>query len=265
MSIFFIELIGTGILVAFGLGVTSGVVLRGTRLTGNGWLVIALGWGLAYSLALLSVYPFGVAHLNPALTIGLASIGQVFWSDVFMYVSGQLIGGMCGAIVVYLQFLPHWRITADPQRKLNAFVTLPMVKNIPANLLTEVIGTFSFVFGILVIWATVEANEIKFLLIAFLVMGIALSFGSTASFALNPARDLGPRIVHYLFPIPGKGSSQWKYFWIPIVGPLLGGIFGALFYQSFYLGAFSFSIWMMFILLIGLVSWALYIEFRTGR
>lgn len=264
MSIFFIEFVGTGILIALGLGVTAGVLLRGTRLTGNGWLIIAIGWGLAYFLALLSVHPFGVAHLNPALTVGLASIGQVFWHDLFMYLSGQFTGGLFGAIIVYFLYLPHFRVTGDPQRKLNAFVTLPMVKNIPANLLSEAIVTFSFVFGILVIWATVFANELKFVYIAFLVIGIALSFGSTASFAMNPARDLGPRIVHYMFPIPGKGSSQWKYFWIPIIGPFFGGVYGALFYQGFYLGVFHLSFWFISTFFIIIMGWALYIELRSS-
>lgn len=263
MSVFIVEMIGTWILVALGLGVTAGVLLRGTRLTGNGWFIIAVGWGLAYYLAMMSVHSFGVAHLNPALTVGLAIIGHIFWGDVFMYISGQFIGGMFGAVVVYFHFLPHWRVTGEPQRKLNVFVTLPMVKNIPVNLLSETVAAFSFVLGILVIWASAMSIGIKLLSIGFLVMGIALSFGSTASFAMNPARDLGPRIVHSLLPIPGKGSSQWKYFWVPVIGPLVGGAYGALFYQGIFIGVILPAFWVMTIFIVMIAGWALLIEKRS--
>jgi glycerol uptake facilitator protein len=174
----------------------------------------------------------GVAHLNPAVTIGLAAIDAVEWSDVPQLIAGQFIGAAIGALLVWLAYLPHWEQTEDPGLKLAVFSTGPAIRNTAANLITEIIGTFMLVFGILAIvgadvgtgaWLSTGA-----LPVALLVVSIGMSLGGPTGYAINPARDLGPRIMHFILPIAGKGDSDWAYSWIPVVGPIIGGVVGAL-------------------------------------
>ena len=255
---FLAELIGTFIIVVLGVGVAGGVLLRGTKSAGSGWLIIALGWGLAYAFGNYAIYSYSGAHLNPALTLGLASIGQFGWNQVPIYILGQLFGAVFGAVAVFLIYLPHWKVTAEAKRKLLVFVTSPALSNPPANLFSEMIGTFIFVLGIL----TIKTNSVNYdfqpLIIGFIVTSIGLSLGGATGFAINPARDLGPRIAHYLLPITGKGPSDWKYAWIPIVGPIIGGTYGALFYQGFYLGIYDTWFWVETFIILLIISWIVY-------
>jgi glycerol uptake facilitator protein len=227
------EIIGTMILIILGDGVVANVLLNKSKGKDSGWIVIATGWGLAVAVAVYAVGWISGAHINPAVTIGLAAIGSFPWADVPMYIIGQMIGGILGGIIVWLAYLPHWSETEDTGLKLAVFSTAPAIRNYALNLLTEIIGTFVLVAGVLFILD--PRNELTSgfgpLLIGFLVWSIGLSLGGPTGYAINPARDLGPRIAHAVLPIAGKGDSDWAYSWVPVVGPIIGGILGALFYS----------------------------------
>ncbi|MDP4104285.1 MAG: MIP/aquaporin family protein [Bacillota bacterium] len=245
MTAFWGELIGTAILITLGAGVCAGVNLKKTLSNGSGWIVITFGWGFAVAVAAYAVGKFSGAHLNPALTIALAFTGDLPWSKVPTYISGQVIGAIIGAVVVYFQYLPHWRVTEDPGAKLGTFATGPAIPHTFANLISEIIGTFILVLGILAIGANKFADGLNPLIVGFLIVSIGLSLGGTTGYAINPARDFGPRLAHALLPIPGKGNSNWGYAWIPIVGPILGGSLGGLFYKAAFLGKTTSSLWMV--------------------
>ncbi len=229
MSAFFGELIGTMILVTLGCGVVGGVVLKKTKSHDSGWIVITMGFGLAVAVAIYAVGGISGAHINPAVTIGLAVIGAFPWANVPAYILAQLIGAFIGAVIVYINYLPHWEETNDKGQKLVIFSTIPAIRKPLPNFVSEMIGTFVLVLGILAIGANEFTEGLNPLIIGFLVLSIGLSLGGATGFAINPARDLGPRIAHFFLPIPGKGSSDWSYAWVPIVGPLLGGVFGPCF------------------------------------
>ncbi|MEO6760371.1 MAG: MIP/aquaporin family protein [Saprospiraceae bacterium] len=228
MQTFFAELIGTALLILLGNGVVAGVVLRGTKNENSGWLVITIGWALAVTFGVYAAGKVSGAHLNPAVTLGLAATGQFSWSNVPVYLGGQLLGAMLGAGLVYLHYGPHWARTEDPATKLAAFCTAPAIRHTTSNLISEFIGTFVLLFGLSALGANEFAEGINPLAVGALVLAIGLSLGGTTGYAINPARDLGPRIMHALLPIPGKGGSDWGYAWIPVLAPILGGICGAL-------------------------------------
>lgn len=230
MSIFVAEIIGTMILVLLGDGVVANVLLGRSKGQGGGWIVITTGWGLAVAIAVYAVGRFSGAHINPAVTIALAAVGKLGWDQVPVYIVGQFIGAFIGAVLVWLAYLPHWAETQDAALKRAVFSTAPAVRNYGLNTLTEIIGTFMLVLGVLAITANTEPAQsgLTALLIGFLVWGIGLSLGGPTGYAINPARDLGPRIAHAVLPIPGKGDSDWAYSWVPVVGPIIGGILGAL-------------------------------------
>jgi glycerol uptake facilitator protein len=247
MEIYIAEIVGTMILIVLGDGVVAGVLLKDSKSYDGGWIVITLGWGLAVAIAVYAVGRVSGAHINPAVTLGLASIGEFPWSQVPGYIGAQVLGAFLGACVVFLHYLPHWGLTEDSALKLGVFSTGPAVRNVPANFASEFIGTFMLLFGILGIGANAGmlvgqgADGIDLsalfgtgfapLLVGLLVLGIGLSLGGTTGYAINPARDLGPRIAHQLLPIAGKGPSDWSYSWIPVVAPLTGGVAGALTWQ----------------------------------
>jgi glycerol uptake facilitator protein len=235
------ELIGTMLLVLLGDGVVANVVLTKTKGHNSGWIVITVGWGIAVALSVYAVGRVSGAHLNPAVTIALATIGSFPWAQVPGYLAAQMIGAILGAVLVWLMYLPHWRVTDDPGYKLAVFATNPAIRSTAANLIAEIIGTAVLVFGILAIAGNAQtlskpgdvdlsfvfSRGLQPLLVGVLVLGIGLSLGGPTGYAINPARDLGPRIAHAILPIPGKGSSDWEYSWIPVVGPIVGGIAGA--------------------------------------
>ena len=238
MSIFGAETIGTAILILLGDGVVAGVLLNKSKAQNAGWVVITFAWGLAVMTAVFAVGQFSGAHLNPAVTIGNAVIGNTEWGDVPAYLAGEFAGAFIGAVLVYLAYLPHWAETEDPGLKLAVFSTGPAIRNYPANLITEVIGTFVLVFGILAFLANeaTAGDALVPLLVGLLVVVIGMSLGGPTGYAINPARDLGPRIAHALLPIAGKGPSDWGYAWVPVLGPIIGGILGALAFDVFYPG-----------------------------
>lgn len=230
MSNFVAEIIGTMILILLGDGVVANVLLGKSKGQGGGWIVITAGWGLAVAVAVYAVGRFSGAHINPAVTIALAAVGKLGWDQVPVYIVGQFIGAFIGAVLVWLAYLPHWAETQDKGLKLAVFSTGPAVRNYGLNLLTEIIGTFMLVMGVLAITSNTEpgTSGLTPLLVGFLVWGIGLSLGGPTGYAINPARDLGPRIAHAVLPIPGKGDSDWAYSWVPVVGPIIGGVIGAL-------------------------------------
>ncbi len=229
MKPFAAEVIGTALLIILGDGVVAGVVLNKTKAQNSGWIVITTGWAMAVAVAVYAVGRISGAHLNPAITLGLAAVGKFAWSDVPRYIGAQFIGAFLGAVVVWLAYLAHWSETESQASKLAVFSTIPAIRRCPLNLLTEIIATFVLVFGVLAISANggPAQSGVTPLLIGLLVWGIGLSLGAPTGYAINPARDLGPRLAHALLPIPGKGSSDWGYSWVPVVGPLIGGAIGA--------------------------------------
>jgi len=233
-SSYLAEFIGTMLLILFGDGVVANVVLNKSKGQNSGWIVITAGWAFAVTIAVYAVGAFSGAHLNPAVTIGLAAIGKFETAKVAGYVVAQLLGAFAGAVLVWLAYHPHWAATDDKGGKLAVFCTGPAIRDLPRNLLTEIIGTFALVLGVLAIGTKANLSPefgwdkgIGPLLVGVLVWAIGLSLGGPTGYAINPARDLGPRLAHAALPIAGKGGSDWEYAWVPVVGPIVGGVLGA--------------------------------------
>ncbi|MBU3103598.1 MIP/aquaporin family protein [Clostridium gasigenes] len=228
MSHYYAEFFGTMILILLGDGVVANVCLSKTKGNNSGWIVIAFGWAFAVGVPAYIFGPASGASFNPALTLGLAAIGNLSWSLVPGYILAELLGAMAGAILVWLMYFPHWEATEDKGAKLAVFCTGPAIRNTPANFFSEFLGTFVLVFALLGVGQTASAPGFGPLIAAFIILVIGLSLGGTTGYAINPARDLGPRLIHAIFPIAGKGDSDWGYAWIPVVAPICGGILGAL-------------------------------------
>ncbi len=221
------EMIGTAILVLLGDGVVAGVNLKKSKAEGAGWVAVTLGWGAAVAIAAYASGFLSFAHLNPAVTIGMAINGTIGWDAVFPYIAGQMIGAFIGAVLVYLQYLPHWKETEDQAAILGTFSTGPAIRNYASNLVSEIIGTFVLVFVLLAFGISKFGDGLTPLAVGVLILAIGLSLGGPTGYAINPARDLGPRIAHAILPIPNKGDSDWSYSWVPVVGPIIGGILAA--------------------------------------
>jgi glycerol uptake facilitator protein len=241
MPPFLAELLGTMLLIILGDGVVANVVLNKTKGQNAGWIVITAGWAFAVMVAVYAVGAFSGAHLNPAVTIGLASIGKFAWASVPVYIAAQMLGAFVGATIVWLAYLPHWPVTENEASKLAVFCTGPAIRHSAGNLLTEVIGTVVLVLGVLVILTPKNLNpahgwDVGFgpFLVGILVWAIGLSLGGPTGYAINPARDLGPRVAHAFLPIAGKGNSDWGYAWIPVIGPIIGGLIAALVYRTWW-------------------------------
>ena len=234
MDIIPAEIIGTALLILLGDGVVAAVLLARSKAENGGWIVITFGWGFAVMAAVYAVGQFSGAHLNPAVTLGLWINGNIDFGDAIQYWIGEFVGAMCGAALVLASYWQHFEQTEDPGLKLAVFSTGPAIRNSFWNMVTEIVGTFVLVLGVLSF--TDPGNKgpgssgLTGLLVAFLVVAIGLSLGGPTGYAINPARDLGPRIVHAVLPVPGKGDSDWGYAWIPVAGPLIGAAIGALLY-----------------------------------
>ncbi|NJM25087.1 MAG: aquaporin family protein [Bacteroidia bacterium] len=231
MSPYLAEFFGTLILIVMGDGVVAGLLLKDSKAHGAGWLVVCVAWGLAVALAIFAVGNISGAHINPAVTISLAVAGSFAWSLVPGYILAQLAGAFTGAVIVWLHYMPHWKRTDDPSLKLAVFCTAPAVRSPVNNLISEIIGTAVLILALLFIGANRFVEGLNPLVVGLLITSIGLSLGGTTGFAINPARDLGPRIAHFILPIPGKGHSDWGYAWVPVVGPCIGGVLGVLLYQ----------------------------------
>lgn len=232
------EFVGTMLLVLLGDGVVANVLLKGSKGNNAGWIVITTGWGLAVAVAVYCVGVVSGGHINPAVTLALATIGQFEWWKVPGYLVAQFAGAFVGAILVWLAYLPHWGVTEDKGAKLGVFCTGPAIRRPSLNVITEVIGTAVLLIGVLAIPSVKNLSpESGFstgfgpFLVGVLVWSIGLSLGGSTGYAINPARDLGPRIAHAVLPIPGKRDSDWGYAWVPVAGPVIGGVLGALVYK----------------------------------
>jgi len=236
LSIIGAETIGTALLILLGDGVVAAVLLNHSKAQNSGWIVITFGWGMAVMVGAYSVFQFSGAHLNPAVTVGVWIQGGIDGGQAIKYFIGEFLGAMIGATLVFVAYYQHFGETEDPGLKLAVFSTGPAIRNPVWNLATEIIGTMVLVVGILGILANKSVGLVPggsglgILLVGLLVLGIGLSLGGPTGYAINPARDLGPRIMHAILPIPGKGPSDWGYAWIPVVGPLIGGAIGGLLY-----------------------------------
>lgn len=248
MNPFIAEIIGTAILILFGGGVVANVVLKNTKGHASGWIVITWGWGMGVFVAVFAMGQFSGAHINPAVTVGLAAAGLFEWGLVIPYIIAQTLGAFLGAVLVWLAYKEHFAITEDGSTKLAVFSTAPEIRNYSSNFMTEVIGTFILVYGVLYITAPgfidvdgellstiiIGGEEVGFglgalsaLPVGLLVLAIGLALGGPTGYAINPARDLGPRIAHAVLPFPHKGSSDWAYSWVPIFAPLVGAVLAA--------------------------------------
>lgn len=227
------EFIGTTILITLGLGVVANVLLNKTNGNNSGWIVIAFGWAIAVFTGIFVASHFSKAHLNPAFTLAAAYVGKGFgWKDVPAYIGGQMLGAMLGAVLVWLAYKLHFAATPDANSKLAVFCTSPAIPSTPNNLITEIIGTFVLVFAALYIAAPASTlGALDALPVALVVLGVGLSLGGPTGYAINPARDLGPRIMHFILPVPGKRNSNWSYAWIPVVGPIMGGLLAAVIFK----------------------------------
>lgn len=239
MTPFVAEFLGTALLILLGNGVVANVVLNKTKGNGSGWIVITTAWALAVFVGVVVAGPYSGAHFNPAVTIALAIAGKFEWNMVPEYVLAQLLGAMTGALFVWLKYIDHYKATEDKGLKLASFSTGPAIKNTVANLFSEIIGSFVLLFVIFYITSAeiidtktpVGLGSIGAIPVMFLVWAIGLSLGGTTGYAINPVRDLGPRIMHAVLPVTGKGSSEWSYAWIPVVGPLIGASLAALLFN----------------------------------
>lgn len=234
----FFEFLGTFVMILLGCGVVACVNLKGSKGNGGGWVVVTLAWGLAVMCGVFIAGPYTGAHLNPAVTISLATAGKFSWSLVIPYIISQFIGAYLGGVIVYWFYKDHFDITDDKETKLGVFATIPAIKNLKRNFLSEVIGTFILILTILFLAESGNKSEVGLgsigaLPVALLVVVIGMSLGGTTGYAINPARDLGPRLAHATLPIKGKGSSQWEYAWVPIAGPILGALFAVLVYYIY--------------------------------
>lgn len=223
----FFEFLGTFVMILLGCGVVACTGLKGSKGNGAGWVVVTLAWGLAVMCGVFIAGPFTGAHLNPAVSLGLALAGKFEWALVAPYMASQFVGAFLGAMTVYLFYKDHFDATDDPETKLGVFATIPAIKNHKRNLISEIIGTFVLILVILFLsengnTAEVGLGSIGALPVALLVVVIGMALGGTTGYAINPARDLGPRTAHCLLPIKGKGCSGWDYAWVPIVGPMIG-------------------------------------------
>lgn len=221
------ELLGTFILVLLGDGVVSACILNKTKAQNSGWIAIVLGWGIAVTVAVYISGFMSGAHLNPAVTLAMAAIGSLPWSQVVTYLVAQFLGAMLGALVLYLHYYPHWKETKDAGTILACFSTGPAIRHTWSNLFGEALGTAVLVITVMAIGPNKVAAGFGPIIVGFVVMAVGFSLGATTGYAINPARDLGPRIMHALLPIPNKGDSDWSYAWIPVLGPILGGVAGA--------------------------------------
>lgn len=231
MNEYMAEFVGTAILILFGAGVVANVNLKGSFAKGSDWIVIALGWGLAVTLGVYAVGGISGAHLNPAVSIGLAVNGDFEWSKVLGYSFAQVAGAVVGATLVWLHFMPHFKAEEDAGTKLGVYATGPAYPNYFSNILSELIGTLILMMGILFIGGNKLADGLNPLIVGSLIVAIGLSLGGATGYAINPARDFGPRLAHFILPIPGKGTSNFKYAIVPIIGPIAGGMLGATLYR----------------------------------
>ena len=264
MSEFLAEAIGTFILILFGCGVNAGTSLSKSlsNKSSNSWVVGTLGWGLAVTMGVYASGKVSGGHINPAVTVGLLTNGEINTISAIKYISGQCIGAFIACIFIYFHYLPNWYKTESQDVKLGVFATSPSINSRWSNLLSEIIGTFVLLFGLKFIGTNEFAEGLNPLIVGGLVCAIGISLGGTTGYAINPVRDFIPRLAHFILPIPGKGSSNWNYSWIPVLGPIIGGVMGVSFFSYLFEGLVTpyFIISSSVFLLISILS---YFEIKT--
>ncbi len=237
MNVYIFEFIGTAMLILIGNGIVANLILKGTKGADSGWVGISLAWGIAVFIGVFISADVSGAHLNPAVTIGLATAGKFSWTLVPGYFVAQILGAMMGNLLVWLTYKKQYEATEDKNAILGTFSTAPAIRSPFWNLITEIIGTFALVFGVFYIAGgalgdnPVSLGSLDALPVALLVMGIGFGLGGPTGYAINPARDFGPRLLHSILPIMNKGKSDWGYAWVPVVGPLIGGVLAAILYM----------------------------------
>lgn len=259
MSIYLAEFVGTFLLIIFGGGVVAGAVLKQSKSENTGWLTIVIAWGIGVTFAIYAVGSVSGAHINPAVTLGLAFTSEFPWDKVFGYILAQILGAFSGAVLVWIFYIPHWEKTEDRISKLAVFSTVPAIRSYIHNFISEMVATAILVFGLLFIGTNEFTEGLNPLVVGTLIMAIGFSLGGTTGFAINPARDFGPRLAHFFLPIKGKGSSDWKYAPIPIFGPILGGLLGGATYKMIYENDLQIKYWLVLfiaviVLIIGVIK-----------
>jgi len=245
MSIYLAEFLGTFLLILFGGGVVASVVLKGGKAEDSGWNTIVVTWGMAVAFAIYAVGSISGAHINPAVTLGLAFVGEFPWTKTPGYIIAQLLGAFTGAVLVWIFYIPHWSKTEDKISKLAVFSTVPAIRSYIHNFVSEMVATALLVFSLLFIGTNNFTEGLNPLVVGALIILIGFGLGGTTGFAINPARDLGPRIAHFLLPIHNKGSSDWKYAPIPIFGSIVGGLLGGAAYQILYKNDLQLKYWIV--------------------
>jgi len=245
MTEYLAEYVGTMILILLGGGVVAGLNLKKSGAANADYINIPIAWGLAVTFAVFAVGRISGAHINPAVTLGFAIVGDFEWAKVPGYLIAQLAGTFTGGVLVWIHYFPHWEASDNPSAKLGVFSTIPAIRSYPNNLVSEIIGTFVLMLGLSFLGANNFADGLNPLVVGALIAAIGFSLGGTTGFAINPARDLGPRIAHFLLPIKGKGSSDWAYSWVPILGPIIGGMYGTVFYKAIFEGVYSIAFWVL--------------------
>ena len=256
MNPYVAEFIGTMILITFGGGIVAGSVLKNSNAENTGWLTICIAWGLGVTFAIYAVGDISGAHINPAVTLGFAIVGDFPWSDVAGYIIAQILGAMAGATIVWIFYKAHWKKTEDQGAKRGVFCTAPAERSFPNNLVNELIATFFLMFGLSFIGANNFTDGLNPIVVGALITAIGFSLGGTTGFAINPARDFGPRIMQAILPIEGKGTSDWAYSWIPIIGPIIGGSTGTLFYKALFDGVYGVPFWIFSLLSLAIIIYS---------
>ena len=260
MNPYIAEFIGTMILITFGGGIVAGTNLKNTYAENAGWLTICLAWGMAVMFAIYAIGDISGAHINPAVTLGFAIVGDFPWSDVAGYVIAQILGAMTGATIVWIFYKAHWKKTENEGAKLAIFCTAGAERSFPNNFANEVIATFFLTFGLSFIGANNFAEGLNPIVVGVLITAIGFSLGGTTGFAINPARDFGPRLMHAILPIEGKGTSDRAYSWIPILGPIIGGMTGTLFYKALFDHNWGLPFWIFSILTLLIIIYSVAIK-----
>ncbi|MCK5209914.1 MAG: aquaporin family protein [Cyclobacteriaceae bacterium] len=264
MNPYIAEFIGVMILITFGGGIVAGANLKNSIAENAGWLTICIAWGLGVTFAIYAVGDISGAHINPAVTLGFAIVGDFPWSDVPGYIIAQILGAMTGATIVWIFYKAHWKKTEDQAAKLGIFCTAGAERSFPNNFANELIATFFLMFGLSFIGANNFAEGLNPIVVGALITAIGFSLGGTTGFAINPARDFGPRLMHALLPIEGKGPSDWAYSWIPILGPIIGGMTGTLFYKALFDGVYGISFWVFSVLSLAIIVYSVTFKRATN-
>lgn len=260
MSVYLAEFIGTAVLLYFGNSVNAATTLKHSYAQGSGWVITAIGWGLAVTFGVYAIGQVSGGHINPAVTVSMAIAGEFEWSLVPGYIIAQVLGGMAGATLTWLQYLPHWGKTEDQGAKLGVFCTSGAIPAKGSNLVSEILGTMTLIMGLMFIGANQFTDGLNPLVVGGLIVLIGMAQGGSTGYAINPARDFGPRLAHFLLPIKGKGGSDWGYSWIPIIGPIIGGGMGAALYYLIFKEGTSPVGWVCISLGVIAIVYAIYEE-----